>query len=475
MGHNQPYETRIRDARSWNTHAGWPSSLKREVSASQSDQLTDVHSYSMPASPRELREFLTRICLLAPALLLAVPLLAQEHGGRLERAPRTTWSVGAQAVPLLTRVDPALAGEARTEGYLTQPMLMGHATLAHGKIEFMAELNFEGLTLREGELNPGIWGEGFVDRRHPHTFLHEAVVVARPWDGGRTGLSLAIGKGFAPFGTDDPMVRPFVKYPANHHLAQLLERLVIVAALRQGPAVLEAGLFNGDEPTGPGDFPEWERFGDSWAVRGTLQSQTGLEVQASYAAVESPEHPQGGVLDQRKWSTSLRWERAAGMGRREYALLEWARTDELDRGRRAFGFTTLLAEGAARRRGVELAARFERTDRPEGERRLDPFRTPVPHHDISILGITRWTALTLSASTAVHLGGPARLRPFVEISRLHATARERNAAFIPREFYGADRMWSLSVGTRVEAGQVHARMGRYGAAAGSTAAQHSHP
>ena len=73
---------------------------------------------------------------------------------------------------------------------------------------------------------------------------------------GRGELSLSVGKGFVPFGTDDPIVRPVIRYPVNHHLAQILERAVIIAAARHGPAGIEAALFNGDEPerraSGPG-------------------------------------------------------------------------------------------------------------------------------------------------------------------------------------------------------------------------------
>ena len=39
--------------------------------------------------------------------------------------------------------------------------------------EALGILNLEGLTLSRGELDLGEWGEGFVDRRHPHTYLHE--------------------------------------------------------------------------------------------------------------------------------------------------------------------------------------------------------------------------------------------------------------------------------------------------------------
>ena len=162
-------------------------------------------------------------------------------------------------------------------------------------------------------------------------------------------LSLAVGRGFAPFGTDDPMVRPFTKYPANHHLAQVLERLVAVAAVRRGPAIVEAALLNGDEPTEPDDLGRLGRFGDSWAMRVTVSPRPWLEAQASHARLESPEHALGGGLDQRKWSASARAERALSGDRAVYALVEWARTDEYSIGLRAFTFawhsSVLIASG----------------------------------------------------------------------------------------------------------------------------------
>ena len=325
----------------------------------------------MTAAPRLRRSLPLAACL---AVACASAGGAQEHAGHGEAAPGgVTWSLGAQAIPLVTRAAPAMNGEARTEAYLTQPAVMGHLALLGGRLELTGTLSLEGLTLRRGELNAGIWGEGYVDRRHPHTYLHEAMAVLRPLGTGRAlDVSLAAGKGFVPFGTDDPMARPFVKFPANHHLSQVLERAVGIAAVRGGPLLVEGALFNGDEPQGPGDLPSWGRFGDSWSLRGTLLPLPGVEASAGHARLESPEHPLGGVLDQRKWSAALRWERRAGGAAREYALVEWARTDEYDADRRVFSFPTLLAEGAVRRRGVEVAARWERTDRPEGERSWTP-------------------------------------------------------------------------------------------------------
>ena len=84
------------------------------------------------------------------------------------------------------------------------------------------------------------WGEGFIDRRHPHTYLHELMFSFDDLLGkvdGAARLSLAAGKGFAPFGTDDPMVRPVLRYPVNHHLAQILERAVAILGVSSGPVM----------------------------------------------------------------------------------------------------------------------------------------------------------------------------------------------------------------------------------------------
>jgi hypothetical protein len=104
--------------------------------------------------------------------------------------------------------------------------------------------------MERGELSTGAFGEGYVDRRHPHTYLHEAV-ASGVGALGPLAFSLSAGRGFAAFGTDDPMVRPFEKYPINHHLSQILERSIVIGALRFGPAILEGSTFGGDEPTSP--------------------------------------------------------------------------------------------------------------------------------------------------------------------------------------------------------------------------------
>jgi hypothetical protein len=156
---------------------------------------------------------------------------------------------------------------------LVQPAIMAHAGAISNRVRLVATLNLEGLTVPNGELTPGAWGEGFVDRRHPHTYLHELMLSVPEVLGDADRdiqFSVSLGKGFAPFGTDDPMARPVVRYPVNHHLAQILERVMVIAGVRTRWGAVEAGVFNGDEPERPGQWPRLSRFGDSWSGRLTL-------------------------------------------------------------------------------------------------------------------------------------------------------------------------------------------------------------
>jgi hypothetical protein len=412
------------------------------------------------------------ILLLALHAMAAAPLVAQHAGAHADSAAdadhaRGGITIGAHAIGLVTHARPAIGGRTLTEGYLTQPMLSAHGQIDGGLLRFDGVLNLEGLTLGRGELNAGIWGEGYIDRRHPHTYLHEAVatlLVRAPLRGVPSGVaaSLAGGRGFVPFGTDDPMVRPFVKYPSNHHLAQVLERWVLVGGVRAGPLMLEAALLNGDEPTGPTDLGGLRRFGDSWASRVTLVAPGGIELQASRAEIASPELRAGGGNDHAKTSASARWEAAFPRIGAGYGLLEWARTDESADGRASFRFTTVLGEAGLRRGSVHAALRLERTDRPEEERGFDPFRTPAGHVG-PLLGVTRWTVATARIGRAVTLAGLG-VEPFAEAARLHL-AETHGGIFDPVEMYGADRHWSLSAGVRLAAGAHQQRMGRYGVAA----------
>jgi hypothetical protein len=377
-------------------------------------------------------------------------------------------TVGAHAVGLATHATPAMSNESLTEFYLTQPVVMVHAQ--RGPLQLDGMLNLEGLTLRRGELNAGVWGEGYMDRRHPHTYLHEAVFTVGAQALGNQ-LSLSAGRGFAPFGTDDPMTRPFVKYPSNHHLSQILERIVVSGAVRRGPFIGEAGLFNGTEPVDPEDLGDVGRFGDSWSARATLVPRPWLELQASYAEVTSPENVFGGGLDHRLWNASARIEQDV-RGHQLYALLEVGETAEGRNGLYVYFFDTVLAETAVQRGAWQIAARFERSQRPEEERLLDLFRSIRPATDNSILGVTRFTSGTLQVA---HKRGFGRftLQPFVEVVRVYAEAMEEFPVLSPRDLYGKSDLWSFSFGIRSNVGTWHTRMGRYGAAR-MAAVQHQH-
>jgi hypothetical protein len=367
------------------------------------------------------------------------------------------------ALPLVTHASPVPRGGARTEAVLAQTVVMTRAAWWRGRAAFDLTLDAEGLVMPGGELALGAFGEGFVDRRHPHTYLHEAIVSGFVAAGEAT-LSASVGRGFAPFGTDDPMMRPFAKYPINHHLAQILERAVAIGAARAGPVILEAATFGGEEPTRPSSLPMVGRFGDSWSVRGTVLPTRWAELQVSHARVASPEMPSGFGLNQRKWSASARGGSRDGS---RYALAEWARTAEHDhlRGEDAFAYETILAEGAMRVASVGLAVRLEQTERPEEERDdLDPFRTARPHTDLSILGITRWRTVTVHADAPPVTRGTVAGVPFMELSRLSAAPRNSDAQFRPASFYGSTRFWMATAGIRVRVGPAHDRMGRYGVA-----------
>jgi hypothetical protein len=375
-------------------------------------------------------------------------------------------SIGAQVMGIVTRASPAIANRNLTEGYLTQPMLMGSVSTADGHFALEGMLDLEGLTLERGELDAGISGEGYVDRRHPHTYLHELVATATGAFAA-TRYSAALGKGFVPFGTDDPMVRPFEKYPINHHISQIVERLLATVAVRNGPFLIEGALFNGDEPESPSDLPNSNRLWDSWSARTTLLPTSYLEMQGSVARVKSPELAAGGGLDQRKVSISARAESAASMDSRDahyYVLAEWARSSDYDGRDRAFSFNAALAEGELSRGRVALAGRFERTERPEEERLANPFRTKRPATDFNILGRTLWNITSARASVRTFQRGTMTFTPFVEVEASHVTARATGSVFNPRAFYGSNTLWSTTVGVSFAVGMIHRRAGQYGAA-----------
>jgi hypothetical protein len=443
------------------------------------------------AAPARAAALVLCVVALPPSAMVAQGARADTlagHGAHAQSASRETSGhagprLSVDVTALGVRAAPSPEGRTRTEGYLTQPVVMGHAPLWGGRVRLTGTLNLEGLTLARGQLTPGIYGEGFVDRRHPHTFVHEAIVSVEGAPlGPRLRASLSAGKGFVPFGTDDPMLRPFALFPVNHHLAQLLERYVAMAGVRVPGLLLEGATFGGDEPTGPWAWPRASRFGEAWSARATalpLDLVRGrgadvlgtVELSASHARVPSPEEPTGIGLDQRKSSLAARWTSpgpvtAGGPG--GYALVEWARTDEQSGARRAFRYQSVLAEGAAWRQvpGVRLslAVRGERTTRPEEERLLDPFRTVRPHFEQNVLGLTEWRIATVAVSAQPRTR-LLRLAPFVEVARARPRALVVPSAFEPQLFYRGREQWTVAAGMRLGLGRPHGRMGRYGVAA----------
>lgn len=374
--------------------------------------------------------------------------------------------LSGQAVPVFTHVDHAPGDTSLGEVRVVQPLVMLDASALDARLRIHATANFEGLTIEDGELAPGDWGEGFVDRRHPHTYVHELLLSAGDLLGrmdGSATVSLSVGKGFVAYGTDDPMSRPALRYPVNHHLSQILERAVAVLGARYGPVMLEGSLFNGDEPERPGQWPKVDRFGDSWALRGTVFPLHGVELQVSRAAVHSPEHRPGLGPDQVKWDLSGRVERDV-LGLPMYALVEWARTDEANG---FFVYHSFLAEVQARKQRHRWYYRFERTERPEETRLLDLFRSQRPHLDDSIFGITRWTVHTAGYGVSVlRLEGGLSVEPFAEGSL--ARIKRLSGLFDPQLFYGDDQILSGSIGVRVSWRMQGHRMGRYGVAGPST-------
>jgi hypothetical protein len=339
-------------------------------------------------------------------------------------------------------------------------MVMVDGRAWQGRLRAVGTLNLEGQTIREGELAPGAWGEGFNDRRHPHTYVHELMLSTVDLLGGLDGaavLSVSAGKGFAPFGSDDPMSRPTVRYPVNHHLAQILERAVVMAGMRAGPLVVEAGVFNGDEPERPGQWPNWDRFGDSWSGRITALPWAGVELAASRGKVRSPEHRPGAGSDAWKWHLAARIERPLAGGL-VYTFGEWARTEEAGG---FFVFRSALVEVAWSRGRHTPYYRLERSDRPEDLRTTDPFRSVRPHLENAIAGTTRWTVHTLGYGVNLATRDHLDLRPFVEVS-LGTMRNIDGGIFQPRAFYGRESFHAFSLGLKASWQLTGHRMGRYG-------------
>lgn len=396
------------------------------------------------------------------------------------------WTVAgmAQAIPSVTGDDPfgPTSAPRMWEPYLTQPVVMADLLSPGSRFVLRVTFDFEGLTQRNGEITYGAWGEGFVDSRHPHTLLHELMISANVWSAPGGALSLSAGKGFVPYGTDDPMSRPAVKYPTNHHLSQILERWTLNAQyLTDFGTSIEAGIFGGAEPTGPYDMSNIDSFGDSWAVRAAQRFGTGFgsaapwEISASFARVRGDEH--SAVRSTDLSNLALRYQESHDFGD-VYALVEASRS----RPEGNDGFHSFLGE---LRLGLGDGGRHQPYYRVESATRPEYERDDVAgnsgffryDHDAAPIGATHWLINTIGYGYEAS-GLPVSVRPYIELQ--HNSVRRERGPVGPYSLYGAQGFWGVSAGVRFFFGGGPMRMGSYGmldpmVAAMRPAASHAEP
>jgi hypothetical protein len=413
-----------------------------------------------------------------PAVIWCARAAAQEHQGHAADTTQSTAMPGhmftldlgagwrllgmAQAFPAVTTGFGSGANDnvTQTELYATQPAVMFNVESPRSRVVLRTTLNFEGVTQGDGELTFGGWGEGFIDRRHPHTLLHEAMVSVNMWDVAGGSLSLSAGRGFAPFGTDDPMSRPVMKYPTNHHLSQILERYTVTVAYRNDGWSLEAGMFDGTEPTGPYDFGNFSSF-NSWSGRLTRRfggsgPMAPWEVSASYGSVVEVHDDED--RESRLANAYIRHARQYGFGTL-YSLIEASVSDPA--GSDDDGYYAVLGEVQVTRGRHRPYARLEIATRPEYERAgaagTDGFFRY--DHDAHATGATRWVI------TSVGYGYewtrlPYSARPFIELQ--HNNAANARGAVAATDLFGTTSFFTLSAGVRLFIGDGPMRMGSYG-------------
>ncbi len=366
-----------------------------------------------------------------------------------------------QVFPTFTFALPTPGGSPLEETgfYLTQPAIMANVESPGSRIVLRTTLNFEGITQADGELTFGGWGEGFLDMRHPHTLVHEFMLSANFFRASHA-ISISAGKGFAPYGTDDPMSRPVLKYPTNHHLSQALERWTLNGVAQVGQWSVEAAVFGGAEPTGPYDFSNIESFADSWSARVTRRfgsedmGSWPWELSLSHASIV--EHHEEESATTNLYNAAVRHEDKHGKTRM-YALLEASLSDP----EHFDGFFSVLAEGSMEAGRHKPYARVEYARRPEFER-LGPIGTKEYFrydHEEEPIGATRWLIITGGYGFTL-VGKATSLRPYVEAQYQHV--RADRGGIEPQQLFGRNSFFGLSIGTRVFLGGEAMRMGAYG-------------
>ncbi|HSL72178.1 MAG TPA: hypothetical protein VK864_18160 [Longimicrobiales bacterium] len=368
----------------------------------------------------------------------------------------------AQAFPSVTVAVPGEDGTPldRRGLYVTQPAVMMNLESPGSRLVVRTTLNFEGLTQPGGELTFGGWGEGFLDKRHPHTLLHEFMFSGNLFARRGGGVSLSAGKGFASYGTDDPMSRPVLKYPTNHHLSQILERWTINGTWASPLWSVEASVFGGQEPTGPYDFKNIESFADSWSARITRRFGKEVvgtwpwELSASFGDVRETHH---GVAERtRLFNAAVRHEMEHTFGML-YALAEASRSDP----EQGDGFYSMLVESRIERGRHQPYARIELATRPEFERDAAPntsgfFRYD---HDAEPIGATRWLIASVGYGYRATMSRLS-VRPFME-AQFNRADPERGS-ISPEVLFGRSTFWTVSAGVRLFFGGEPMRMGTYG-------------
>lgn len=345
--------------------------------------------------------------------------------------------------------------------YLTQPVIMGNLESSTSRIVFRTTLNFEVWTQRDGELTFGGWGEGFLDSRHPHSILHEVMVSLNSWNPEGGGYSVSVGRGFVPYGTDDPMSRPALKYPTNHHLSQILERWTANGIYDAGGWSVEAGVFGGAEPTDPWDMSNIRTFGDSYAGRLTLRPGRGTEreweVSASAGSVREEHH--GDASRTTLLSVALRHEHRSSARDALYWLIEGSQS----RSEGAESYASVLAEGQMLRGVHRPYLRVEYATRPEFPREGAGgtegfFRYD---HDDHSIGATRWLISTAGYGLTIP-SLPVGTEAFLEVQN-HQVSHERGPSSLePALLIGAGSFFAVSAGFRLTVGGRTMRMGSYG-------------
>lgn len=367
----------------------------------------------------------------------------------------------AQAFAMTTWAAPREPGSPvhATESYLTQPAVMVNVLSPGARVVLRSTLNLEAVTQPDGEITFGGWGEGFIDRRHPHTFLHEAMLSLNAWEVAGGALSLSGGKGFAAYGTDDPMSRPVAKYPTNHHLSQILERWTVNGAYTHGPWSAEGSIFSGQEPDGPWDRGNVEGFGRSFSARvirrfGGEGTTAPWELGASYGSVEEPH---GDAAERTAlYNATIRHSGAHAFGG-IYAMAEASLSDP----EHGSGVWSLLGETQVRIGRHRPYYRVEYATRPEYAR-LDAPGTPGFYrydHDGEAIGATRWLIQSLGYEYDLSGGGVAT-RPYIEVQS--GRVRAERGGIDPVALYGDRQLWTVSAGFRLFFGGGPMRMGTYG-------------